>query len=202
MGTRDYKALNEGFSGRVYGSMGNLRRALDHYRRSISISRDVADRRIEAYAIKDIATIYGAQGEKRKALDQYKGVLRLYRKFGDRRGQAQTLNAIGLIYQSSGHGQKALGYYRQALSFNRAGADRGSEATTRYNIARAARESNLLSESLSQIRESRNIINPLRAPIARYELRSSYFAWMHEYYGFYIDLLMQLHKQNPLAQYS
>src|SRR5260370_17555647 len=25
---------------------------------------------------------------------------------------------------------------------------------------------------------------------------------MHEYYGFYIDLLMQLHKHNPLAQYS
>jgi CHAT domain-containing protein/tetratricopeptide (TPR) repeat protein len=202
IGNRDYEALTECYVGRVYRSRGSLLQALDHYHRSVFMSRAVADRRIEAYALKEIGMVYSAQGDKRRALGQYEEVMKLYRKFGDRRGQAQTLNAIGLIYQSSAHGQKALGYYRQALSLNLAGADRASEAATRYNIARAAREANLLPESLTQIKNSVKIIDALRAHIASYELRSSYFALMYEYYGFYIDLLMQLHKKNPLAYYS
>jgi len=202
IGNRDYEALTECYVGRVYRSMQNVPKALDSYRRSISVSRGVADRRIEAYALKDIATIYSSQGQKQAALDQYARVLGLYRKFGDRRGQAQTLNNIGLVYQSMGQGNKALGYYRQALPINRAGTDLASEAATRYNIARTAREGNLLAESLSQIRNSISIIETLRAHIASYELRSSYFALIHEYYGFYIDLLMQLDKQNPSAQFG
>jgi CHAT domain-containing protein/tetratricopeptide (TPR) repeat protein len=202
IGNRDYEALTECYVGRVYRSRENYPLALDHYHSSVAKSRAVGDQRIEAYALKEIATIYSAKGENNRALEWYTKVLRLYRNFGDRRGQAQTLNNIGLTYQSLGHWKKALGYHLQALPLNRAGADRGGEAATRYNIARAARASNLLNESLSQIKNSIDIIEALRSHIASYELRSSYFALMHEYYGFYIDVLMQLHQQNPAGHFN
>ena len=202
IGNRDYEALTECYVGRVHRSRKNYPLALDHYHSSVAKSRAVGDRRIEAHALKEIATIYSANGESNRALEWYTKVLGLYRNFGDRRGQAQTLNNIGLTYQSLGHWKKALRYHLQALPLNRAGADRGGEAATRYNIARAARASNLLSESLSQIKNSIDIIEALRSGIASYELRSSYFALMHEYYGFYIDLLMRLHQEDPAGHFN
>jgi CHAT domain-containing protein len=54
-----------------------------------------------------------------------------------------------------------------------------------------------LPDALTEIREAMKIIESLRSSLARYELRYSYFALMQDYYALYIDLLLQMHKQNP-----
>jgi len=46
------------------------------------------------------------------------------------------------------------------------------------------------------------IIEDLRTKIASQQLRASYFASKQNYYQFYIDLLMQLHKTNPNKGYD
>jgi hypothetical protein len=61
---------------------------------------------------------------------------------------------------------------------------------------------NNLTEALNDIESSLKIIENLRTNIASPELRSSYFATVQEYYEFYIDLLMQLHKTNPNSGYD
>uniref|UniRef100_UPI00403EB6B2 CHAT domain-containing protein n=1 Tax=Microcoleus sp. TaxID=44472 RepID=UPI00403EB6B2 len=61
---------------------------------------------------------------------------------------------------------------------------------------------NNLTEALNDIESSLKIIENLRTKIASPELRSSYFATVQNYYEFYIDLLMQLHKTNPKSGYD
>lgn len=202
IGNREFAALAEFYVARVYRTMGRTDEALAHYRDCISRSHAISSRRIEAYALKDLATIYNAQGDTRRALAQYAQVLSLYREFGDRRGQAQTLNGFGQIFLNSGNAAKALSYYRQALLLNHAIGDRAGEAATRFQIARAARDDGLLDDALAEIRKSLAIVESLRVQIASYELRSSYFALMNEYYDFYVSLLMQLHQQNPGARFN
>jgi len=78
--------------------------------------------------------------------------------------------------------------------------DRGGEATTLSNIAWAKRDN--LTEALTQIEKAVEIIESLRTKIASPELRASYFATQQDIYEFYIDLLMQLHQQNPNQGYD
>jgi CHAT domain-containing protein len=201
-GNREFEALGEYYIGRVYRVMSKREEAFAHYQKAIELSRAVNSRRIEAYALKDMGSIYDDEGKTQKALVQYDHVLKLYRQFGDRRGQAQTLNSLGVMTLSSGNAARAIAYHNQALLLNQTGADLAGEAASRLNIARAERAENQLSDSLSEIKKALAILETLRSQIANYDLRSSYFALMREYYDFYINLLMRLHKQDPAANFA
>jgi CHAT domain-containing protein len=58
------------------------------------------------------------------------------------------------------------------------------------------------SKPLAKIEAAIQIIESLRDKIIGQELRSSYFASVQEYYEFYRDLLMRLHKLKPSAGYD
>ena len=76
------------------------------------------------------------------------------------------------------------------------------EALSLYNIAFAERDRGNLQESLIQIETALKIIRDLRTQFISPELRTSYFATVHNYYQLYIDLLMQLHQQDPSKGYD
>ncbi len=141
-------------------------------------------------------------GEQQKALEYFSQSLPLSRATGDRDGEAYTLNNIGAVYADLGEKQKALEYFSQSLPLSRAVGDRAQEAVTLYNMAYVKRDQNNLTEALDDIESCLKIIENLRTNIASPELRSSYFATVQEYYEFYIDLLMQLHKTNPNSGYD
>ncbi|MBW4497169.1 MAG: CHAT domain-containing protein [Oscillatoria princeps RMCB-10] len=149
-----------------------------------------------------MGTINNFLGEKQKALEFYNQALPLIRAVGDREGEATTLNNIGGVYNSLGEKQQALEFLNQALPLLRAVGDRGGEATTLNNIAYLQRNQGNLTEALTDIEAAIAIIEDLRTKIGSQELRQSYFATVQNYYQFYIDLLMQLHQQNPSQGYD
>ncbi|MEG4489949.1 CHAT domain-containing tetratricopeptide repeat protein, partial [Microcoleus sp. D3_18_C4] len=169
---------------------------------SLPLSRAVGNRSGEALTLNNIGNIYSDLGEKQKALEYYSQSLPLSRATGNRYGEATTLNNIGFVYSELGEKQKALEYYSQSLPLSRATGDRAGEATIFSNIAYTKRDLNNLPEALNDIESSLKIIENLRTKIASPELRSSYFATVQNYYEFYIDLLMQLHKTNPKSGYD
>ncbi|HEX8749105.1 MAG TPA: CHAT domain-containing protein, partial [Pyrinomonadaceae bacterium] len=95
--------------------------------------------------------------------------------------------------------QKAAGYYAQALPLRRAVKDSDGEATTLFNMAVVERDLGNLDKSRQNIEASIELVESLRTRISNRELRTSYFATVQNYYSFYIDLLMRLHKQRPGA---
>ena len=188
--------------GLVYSKLGENQKALEYYRQSLTLTQALGDRRGEGIALNNIGRAYSELGENQKAKEYYNLSLPLRRAVGDRRGEAITLNNIGLIYSKLGEKQKALEYYSQSLSLSRAVDYPVGEALTLYSIAAAKRDRGNLTEALTDIEASLNIIESLRTKIASPELRASYFATVQDYYQFYIDLLMQLHKTNPKSGYD
>ena len=166
------------------------------------MSHAVGDRSGEANTLNNIGLVYSELGEKQKALEYYSQSLPLSHAVGDRSGEANTLNNIGLVYSELGEKQKALEYYSQSLPLSRAVGDRSGEANTLINIAYVKATQGNLTEALTNIEASLKIIESLRTKVASPELRTSYFATVQNYYEFYIDLLMQLHKTQPKSGYD
>ncbi|MEG4093203.1 CHAT domain-containing protein, partial [Microcoleus sp. Pol12B4] len=188
--------------GGVYSDLGEQQKALEYYSQSLPLSQATGNRDGEALTLNNIGNVYSELGEQQKALEYYSQSLPLRRATGDRRGEAGTLHNIGLVYSDLGETQKALEYYSQSLPLSRATGDRRGEATTLYGLAYVKRDLGNLTEALKNIESSLKIIENLRTKIASPELRTSYFATVQNYYEFYIDLLMQLHKTNPKSGYD
>jgi CHAT domain-containing protein/tetratricopeptide (TPR) repeat protein len=202
VGNRGGEALTLNNIGNAYSELGEQQKALEYYSQSLPLSGAVGDRGGEATTLNNIGNAYSALGEKQKALEYYSQSLPLFRAVGDRSGEAYTLNNIGIVYSALGEKQKALEYYSQSLPLRRAVGNRAGEAVTLYSMASVKRHQNNLPEALKNIEDSIKIIENLRTKIASPELRSSYFATVQDYYEFYIDLLMQLHKTNPKSGYD
>ncbi|HEX8335384.1 MAG TPA: CHAT domain-containing protein, partial [Pyrinomonadaceae bacterium] len=202
IGNRDFTALNKLYVGRMYYLLGDSARALDHYRQSLALSREVGNRDIEAHALNGVGMIYDAGGEKARALGQFEFVLALYRRLGSRRGQAYALNNLGYVYSSLGERRKALACFRHALPLIRAAGDRRGEALTLLNNARAERAGGNKEAALALVKESIEIVELQRTKVKGADLRTSYFASVHEHYELHIDLLMTLDAEHPGAGYD
>ncbi|MEZ2251437.1 CHAT domain-containing protein [Microcoleus sp.] len=188
--------------GRIYDDLGEQQKALEYLSQSLTLKRSVGDRRGEAITLSNIGNIHNYLGDRQTALEYYKQSLPLLLAVGDRRGEAVTLTNIGGMYSDVGDKQKALEYYSQSLTLSRAIGERSIEAGILYNIAVTKRDQNNLNEALNDIQASLRIIENLRTKITSPELRTSYFATVQDYYEFYIDLLMQLHKTHPKLGYD
>jgi CHAT domain-containing protein/Tfp pilus assembly protein PilF len=201
-GRQTSEAVTLGLIGQLYELMGESQKALDYFNRKLTIVRSLKNQRMEAYTLRGIGTVFDSLGDKEKAFTQYRQALSISESLQDPRGQAYCLNSIGYVYERLGQKQKAIDHYRQALALLRAAEDRAGETLTLHGIARAARDLGDLKEAHLQSRTLLNIIESLRAKVASQELRVSYFASAHQHYELYIDVLMQMHKRNPMAGYD
>ena len=185
--------------GFLHNDFGEKQAALDYYNQSLKMRIALSDRAGQATTLNNLGFFYQELGDKQKALDYYNQSLALSRAVQRGEQEADTINNMGVTYVSLGDNAKALEYYQQALTRFRAMGKRTGEANTLRNIAIIERDRGNLVEARKQIESALVIIESLRTKIASRELRASYFATMHEYYEFYIDILMRLHKQQPSA---
>ena len=185
--------------GAVYDSLGEKSKALEYYERALPLQQAVGDRGGEATTLTNIGLVYDDLGESSKALEYYERALPLLQAVGDRGVEATTLNNIGLAYSSLGEKSKALEYYERALSLQRAVGDRGDEATTLNNIAFVYRDRGELTQAIETIDQAIALVEDLRSAIDNPDLKTSFFATVQYHYELKIDLLMQLHRQNPDA---
>jgi len=188
--------------GLVYRSLGETQKALEKFNEALPLWRAVGYRRGEATTLSNIGLAYWSLGERQKALEKYNEALPIRRAVGDRRGEAQTLHNIGLIYDSLGERQKALEKYNEALSIRRAVGDRNGEAVTLLRIAQAEQKHDNLTQARQSIEQAVSLVELLRTDIASQQLRASYFALRLEFFETYIDVLMQMHKQNPAGAFD
>ncbi|MGI2907816.1 CHAT domain-containing protein [Tolypothrix sp. VBCCA 56010] len=188
--------------GGVYSNLGEKQKALEYYNQSLPLSREVDDKALEAKTLNNIGLVYSDLGEKQKALEYYNQALPLSREVGAKAGVAATLNNIGLVYFDLGEKQKALEYLNQSLPLMREAENKANEAATLANIAFLERSRGNLNAALTPIKDAINIIEDLRTKVVNQQLRTSYFASKQGAYQFYIDLLMQLHKQQPSKGYN
>ena len=198
VGDRRGEAVTLNSIGVVYRSLGETQKALEKFNEALPISQAVGDRSREATTLNNIGLVYRSLGEMRKALEKYNEALPISRAVGDRSGKARTLNNIGLVYDSLGETQKALEKFNEALPIRRAVGDRNGEAATLLGIARVEQKRGNLTQARQTIEQAVGMVESprhYRQPGASRFL----FASRQEFFETYIDVLMQMHKQNPAA---
>jgi CHAT domain-containing protein/Tfp pilus assembly protein PilF len=194
------RALNN--IGTIYLSMGETEIALEKFNEALPISRAIGNRNVEANILVNLGQVYQVTGEIQKASDRYNEALAIARGVGDRLLEAAAIYNLGSVYQSSGELKKALDSYNEALTIRHALGNRTDEAATLLGIAQIEQKSGNLSRSRQTIERAIGIIESLRSNLDNQELRSSYLASQQQFYEFYIDVLMQMHKQAPAAAYD
>ncbi|WP_261208548.1 CHAT domain-containing protein [Laspinema sp. D2d] len=202
VGDKAQEAVTLSSIGLVYSELGDKQTSLDYYNQSLPLSRQVGDQAGEAVTLNNIGLVYSELGDKQTALDYINQSLPLRRQVGDKAGEATTLSNIGRVYADLGDKQTALDYYNQSLPLRRQVGDKAGEAITLSNLAFTKRSQGNLTEALTDMGAAISIIEELRTKIDSEKLRQSYFAQNQNAYEFYIDLLMELHQQNPEQGYD
>ncbi|RCJ37422.1 hypothetical protein A6770_40125 [Nostoc minutum NIES-26] len=187
---------------RVHESLKDYPKALETANQVLTLSRQQKSGFIEASALALLGRIYQASGDYQKALDFSTQAVAGWRKLKRRDAEAKVLGNIGNSYNALKQPQQAIATYNQQLALLRTLGDRTSEADTLYFIALTERDRGNLQAARTQIESTIKIVEDTRSKVTSQELRTSYFATVQKYYEFYIDLLMQLHKQNPSQGYA
>src|SRR6266542_268536 len=202
LGDRSGEAITLTNIGGVYRELGDMQKALEKYNEALPIRQAISDRRGEAVTLGNIGTDYRSLGDMQKALEKHNEALPIFRALGFRREEATTLSSIGLIYHSLRETQKALEIYNEALPISQATGDRFTEAQTLLGIAQVEQKRGNLTLARQSLEQAVGIIESLRANISGQGLRAFFFASRQEIYQSYIDVLMQMHKQNPAAAFD
>jgi CHAT domain-containing protein len=134
---------------------------------------------------------------------------------------ADTFDQLGKAYAANGQNALALESYRRALPLWRKAKKILQEADTNWEMAIVQRQQGDLVQAKTQIETAieriesgSNIIDQLQpvvdklvlpqkpSPYKSYINLVDYLASKQNYYGFYIDLLIQLHQQSPTSGYE
>ena len=173
--------------------------ALDYFNQALQIRRGPAQPIEQAATLDNIGLAYQRSGDLPRALEHHRQALEMRRASGHRPGEAASLYNLGDTYVAMRDVETALDYFNQALRLNRAMGSREAEAATLYGIARIERDRGNLEAALARMEEPLRIIESMRGHLSSQELRASFLAEQHEYFGFYTDLLMRLHERAPAA---
>jgi len=187
---------------RDYILLRDYPKALDAADQILTLSRQQNDGFWEATSFTMSGIVYLASGDVRKALESTNRALTGYQKVNSRRGEASALRSLGKVYNALKQYEKALSTYASDLALRRMLGDRTGEAETLYNVAITQRDKGNLNEARTQIEAAIKIVEDIRTRVTSQELRTSYFATVQNYYQFYIDVLMQLHKKDPSKGYD
>ena len=116
------------------GTAESRTKALDRYKETLSLWREVKDVHEEAYTLCILGWTYKALGDLAETTNYLGQAAVLLRNEGDSAGQAYALNETGAAHRDLGNPLMALDFYQQALVLRRAAADRGGEAQLLNNV--------------------------------------------------------------------
>jgi tetratricopeptide (TPR) repeat protein len=99
--------------------LGDLKKAMDYYKKASEISRDLDDLRGEASVFLNIGNVYHENRQPEEANTFYQRALVLFREVNDLSGEAKILGSLGNNALSVMEFLQAKNYYEQALEIHR-----------------------------------------------------------------------------------
>lgn len=197
LGHLDGQAQTSVFVGNMQRLLGDFEKARQNYEFANQLGQKRNDTTLKALAATNLALLSQAQGNLPEAITGFTQALSAYQRTGNQRAQLISQNALGNALYRSGQNESALGHLLEGLALGEKTKDRELEVLVRYNLALVQRSRGKLDEARVQTEKSLDLIESLRLKLVRFELRSSYFASVRQFYELYADVLMQLHRQHP-----
>ena len=116
--------------GLVHGSRSEYDKAIEHYKRALSMHQEIGSPAYEANCFGNMADAYINLGEISAAYPYCTQALSMHREVGNLRGIRNNLRHISIIHKKRGEYQEALEHLYQALDFDRTVGNRGTEGVT------------------------------------------------------------------------
>ncbi|MBW4526887.1 MAG: tetratricopeptide repeat protein [Phormidium tanganyikae FI6-MK23] len=111
--------------------------AIAAYQQSLTIAREIGDRRGEANSLRSLGDAYSSLGQYQRAIDFHQQSLEIKREIGDRNGEGGSLCNLGSAYNLLGQYQRAIEYYQQALVVQREVGNRDFESNSLVGLGSA-----------------------------------------------------------------
>jgi CHAT domain-containing protein/Tfp pilus assembly protein PilF len=193
--------------GLMAGQQQDFEQAITNYNQALSAWKQLP----ETYLPKKQGTVgslnnrgfaYAELQQFESALTDYQQALVITEEIGDRTKQASALNNIGFLYLKQNNLEKAEQFCQQALQIRQDILDRIKEPLSLYCLAKIQQQRGQLLEAVQTIETAIQQIEEIRISVSSQDLRASFFATQQDYYQLYIDLLMQLHQQQPNQGYD
>jgi CHAT domain-containing protein/tetratricopeptide (TPR) repeat protein len=191
-------------AGRTLGVMGRIalarnqpQTALVDQQEALTLAVSEGDKRSEAEALERIGETWDKLENPARAEQFYRDSLAKFQVTSNRQGEAQALHQLGLSEIRRGSISSGMESLDRALAIRRDTGLSDRVAVSLLDIARVERDRGRLSEARADIEAALDLIEALRTRIAEPSLRTSYFATRADWYSFYIDLLMRMHRESP-----
>jgi CHAT domain-containing protein/tetratricopeptide (TPR) repeat protein len=187
---------------RTYESLKNYPKALDTAKEALSLSSELNNNFVKANTLISMGSVYQGKKDYQNALLFFKQAVSIAKQMENKQTEAKALRYIAKTFHQEQKYQEAISTFNQEIELRQALNDRVGEAEVMFEIATNQKAVGKQDAALKQIQNTIEIIENLRTKIVSPELRTSYFATKQDVYEFKIDLLMQLHKQNPSKGYD
>lgn len=187
---------------RARESLGDLDAALQAAQRIEALGRDSGDRWIGATGQALRGRVLVAQGRAAEALPVLEEAIALFRSQKQIPAVIATLEVRARALAAVGRLEAAQETYREEQRLCEEMGDPACQASLLYEQSRLSARQGRLQDALSQIERSLAISEDLRASLSSTELRQSQFAQVQDRYDWWIELLLQLHRQQPQRRHD
>jgi DNA-binding SARP family transcriptional activator/tetratricopeptide (TPR) repeat protein len=140
--------------GVVDAEQARFRDALDRYRQSLALFKELGDRWGQAHALHRIGELHWEQACLDEAVAALEQSVSIFRGLGDRHGQATALRSLALALDHKGRLDDALAGYQACLAMFRELGDRRFEATTLRSLGDVYCEQDRLHEAMRWLQQS------------------------------------------------
>jgi CHAT domain-containing protein/uncharacterized protein HemY len=191
-----------GDTAKAYELLKDYQQAIDNAEQLLKLSRKYNLKDKENNGLIFLSAAYERAGNYQKALDASKQSLLLSQQLRDLTSLVTVYKGQGMIYTSMKQPQQAIEAYNQELKLGQQINDTSNQTFPLYKIAIIERDRGNFNQAKTHIETVISIVENTRSKVTSQDFRSSYFATVQDYYKFYIDLLMQLHKKDPSKGYN
>jgi CHAT domain-containing protein len=167
-----------------------------------ALAEAVGDKQALAAMYNGIGLTHQMLGQAQPAIDNYLIALRLNREVQDPLRETQTLVNVGALSVVANQLESAAEFFRQAVRIAHTTGDTFHEGVALGGLATVERQRGNLAESRRYIEAALPLFEARRAQVVSQELRASFFATVQDYYQFYVDILMRLHKEHPSSGFD
>ncbi len=183
--------------GKILFLEGHYAEAMDHLQKSLALNEAVGSERHLFYSIDAIGTLYQKQGDHAKALVYRRRGLKLTEEIGNKFQILTALISYASLYNDIRDFPKALESAKRAEALSKEIGERENLPRSLYFIGLAYQGLQDFERSRLAFEEAIQIIELTRANIAGPESRTEYFSNSWEPYVAYVDLVMQMHREQP-----
>ncbi|MGB2984054.1 MAG: CHAT domain-containing tetratricopeptide repeat protein [Candidatus Bipolaricaulia bacterium] len=192
IGDRAGEARSLNNIGICYTSLPDYQLAIDYYQQSLAIWLEIGDRAGEATSLGSLGNCYAYLSDYRKAIDYHEQALAILREIGDRAGEAIILGNLGVCSRSISDHQRAIDYLEEAVALSLELGTRETQRFACWGLGKTYRAMEQPETALPHYESAIAITESIRGAVGDEELRQSYFGSVRTLYEEYLELLLEM----------